>query len=100
MTRIAMIGAGNVGGSLGSTLANAGFPVRFGVRAGADVAALLARSKDASSSDPADAAAWGEVVFLAVPGSAAVDVAKGLAPSLAGKIVVDCNNPLVWKEGP
>jgi 8-hydroxy-5-deazaflavin:NADPH oxidoreductase len=40
------------------------------------------------------------VVFLAVPGSAAVDVARGLADRLAGKVVVDCNNPLVWKEGP
>src|SRR4051812_12721256 len=99
--RIAMIGAGNVGGSLGSTLSKAGFPVRFGVRPGSDLKGALERSaKDASTSDPADAATWGEVVFLAVPGSAAVDVARGLAPHLAGKIVVDCNNPLVWKDGP
>ena len=39
-------------------------------------------------------------MFLAVPGSAAVDVARGLAAELAGKIVVDCNNPLTWKDGP
>ena len=44
--------------------------------------------------------AWGEIVFLAVPGSVAVDVAKSLGGALAGKVVVDCNNPLVWKEGP
>jgi len=29
-----------------------------------------------------------------------VDVAHSLAAELAGKVVVDCNNPLVWKEGP
>jgi 8-hydroxy-5-deazaflavin:NADPH oxidoreductase len=100
-TRIAVIGAGNVGGGLGARLSNAGFPVRFGVRPGGDVAPLLARcAKDASSSEPAAAAAWGEVVFLAVPGSAAVDVARSLAPELAGKVVVDCNNPLTWSAGP
>jgi hypothetical protein len=27
-------------------------------------------------------------------------VTRSLAAELAGKIVVDCNNPLVWKEGP
>src|SRR4051794_37541721 len=100
-TRIAVIGAGNVGGNLGARLSSAGFPVRFGVRPGGDVAPLLARcGKDASSSEPAAAAAWAEVVFLAVPGSAAVAVAQSLATELAGKAVVDCNNPLTWKEGP
>jgi predicted dinucleotide-binding enzyme len=40
------------------------------------------------------------VVFLAVPGSAALEVARALAPKLAGPVVVDCNNPLTWKDGP
>ncbi|HEY4122414.1 MAG TPA: NAD(P)-binding domain-containing protein [Byssovorax sp.] len=100
-TKIAVIGAGNVGGNLGSTLSKAGFPVQFGVRPGSDAKGVLDRSaKDASTADPAAAARWGDVVFLAVPGSAAVDVARGLAAELAGKVVVDCNNPLVWKDGP
>jgi predicted dinucleotide-binding enzyme len=100
-TRIAIIGAGNVGGNLGTRLSNAGFPVRFGVRDGTDTAALLAAcGKDASAVAVAEAVAWGEVVFLAVPGSVALEVATSLASNLAGKIVVDCNNPLVWKEGP
>jgi 8-hydroxy-5-deazaflavin:NADPH oxidoreductase len=100
-TRISIIGAGNVGGSLGRTFAKAGLAVRFGVRPETDTKALLeACGKDASASDPAEAAAWGDVVFLAVPGSVALEVARSLADKLAGKIVVDCNNPLVWKEGP
>ena len=99
--RIAMIGAGNVGGNLGARLSNAGFPVRFGVRPGTDVKDLLARcAKDASSASPEEAASWGEVVVMAVPGNVAVDVARGLAKHLEGKVVVDCNNPLTWKEGP
>jgi NADPH-dependent F420 reductase len=99
--RISIIGAGNVGGNLGRTFAKAGLAVRFGVRPGSDTKALLeACGKDASASDPAEAATWGDVVFLAVPGTVAVDVARSLAKELAGKVVVDCNNPLVWKEGP
>lgn len=99
-TKVAIIGAGNVGGNLGARLSNAGVAVKFGVKPGKDLGALLARSKDATVDDAAAAAAWGDVVFLAVPGSVAVEVAGSLAKSLEGKVVVDCNNPLVWKEGP
>jgi 8-hydroxy-5-deazaflavin:NADPH oxidoreductase len=99
MTKIAVIGAGNVGGNLGARLSNAGYPVRFGVRE--PKPDLIARcAKDASTSSPTDAAQWADVVILAVPGSVALDVARSLAKDLEGKIVVDCNNPLVWKEGP
>lgn len=100
-TKVAIIGAGNVGGSIGARISKAGFPVRFGVREGSDTKELLATcAADASATDAASAAAWADVVFLAVPGSVAVDVAKQLAKSLEGKVVVDCNNPLTWKEGP
>jgi 8-hydroxy-5-deazaflavin:NADPH oxidoreductase len=99
--RIAVIGAGNVGGNLGGRLSKSGLPVKFGVRGEADTKPLLTGcAADASTASPAEAAAWGEVVFLAVPGSVAVDVARSLAKELEGKVVVDCNNPLVWKEGP
>jgi hypothetical protein len=90
-----------VGGNLGARLSTSGFPVRFGVRPGSDVKDLLAGcAKDASTADVAGAAAWGEVVVLAVPGKVAVDVARSLAKELEGKIVVDCNNPLTWRDGP
>jgi hypothetical protein len=99
-TRVAIIGAGNVGGGLGIRLSNSGLPVKLGVRPGTDVKAVLDACKDATAVSPEEAAAWGDVVFLAVPGTVALDVARSLAGALAGKVVVDCNNPLVWKEGP
>jgi NADPH-dependent F420 reductase len=100
-TRISIIGAGNVGGSLGRTFAKAGLSVCFGVRPESDTKALLeACGKEASTATPAAAATSGDVVFIAVPGSAAVEVTRSLSAELKGKIVVDCNNPLVWKEGP
>jgi NADPH-dependent F420 reductase len=100
-TRIAVIGAGNVGGNLGIRFSNAGFPLQFGVRAGGKKEPPLAECAAGTSvSEPAEAAAWSDVVFLAVPGSVAVEVARSLADKLAGKVVVDCNNPLIWKDGP
>ena len=100
-TKIAIIGAGNVGGGLGTTFAKAGYQVKFGVRPGTDTKALLeAAGSNASATEVGEATVWADVVFMAVPGSAAVDVARGLADKLNGKIVIDCNNPLVWKEGP
>lgn len=101
-TKIAIIGAGNVGGNLGATLSKAGLPVHFGVKdASKDTKQLLARCGSDAHVETVEAAAnWGDVVFIAVPANVAVDVARSLASSLAGKIVVDCNNPLTWKEGP
>jgi predicted dinucleotide-binding enzyme len=100
-TRIAVIGAGNVGGGLGVCFSRAGFPVRFGVTGNKDIAPLLAEcGPNASSSSVEEAAKWGEIVFLAVPGSVAVEVARSLAGALDGKVVVDCNNPLKWQDGP
>lgn len=99
-TKIAIIGAGNVGGNLGSLVSKAGYPVRFGVRDGSDTKDVLAKcAPDAAATDSASAAAWADVVFLAVPGTVSVAVAKELAKSLEGKIVVDCNNPVSWSEG-
>lgn len=99
-TRVAIIGAGNVGGGLGIRLSHSGLAVKLGVKRGSDVKALLAQCKDASATAPEEAAAWGEVVFLALPANVAVDLACSLAASLRGKVVVDCNNPLTWQEGP
>lgn len=99
-TKVAIIGAGSVGGGLGINLSKRGLPVKFGVKPGADVKGLLSECEGASASAPDEAAAWGDVVFLAVPGSATVDVARSLAKSLAGKVVVDCTNSLEWKDGP
>ncbi len=99
-TRVAIIGAGNVGGGLGIRLSQSGLAVKFGVKPGSDVEALLAQCKDASATAPEEAAAWAEIVFIAVPANVAVDLARSLAGSLEGKVVVDCNNPLTWKEGP
>lgn len=95
--RIAVIGTGNVGAVLGRRWARGGHDVTFGTRRPDDASVLAlveAAGPRASAALPADAASGAEVVVLAVPGGAALETAAGLG-GLAGKIVVDCTNPIL-----
>ena len=80
--RIAVVGAGNIGRTLGGKWAEAGHEVIYGVR----------RPGDPGTATVADAVAGAEVVVLAVPGAAAKDVVASLGSELAGKVVVDATN--------
>jgi 8-hydroxy-5-deazaflavin:NADPH oxidoreductase len=85
--RIAVIGTGHIGGSLGEKFRAAGHDVRYGSRG-----APAEGPGGALVLPVADALADVDVVLLAIPGSA---VAEALAPhgaALAGKIVIDATN--------
>jgi predicted dinucleotide-binding enzyme len=87
--KIAVIGAGNIGGTLGRKRAAAGHEVVYGVRSpGAPGTAAVA-----------DAVAEAEVVVLAVPGSAAKDVLASLGAALVGKVVIDATNDIQQGAG-
>lgn len=93
---IGIIGAGNVGGNLGQRWAAAGHQIKFGVRntSKPEVVALLKQAgPQASAGTVAEAAAFGEVVVLTTPWPA-THAAIQSAGDLAGRIVVDCTNPL------
>jgi 8-hydroxy-5-deazaflavin:NADPH oxidoreductase len=98
--RIAVIGIGMVGGTLGRRWAQEGHEVMFGVREPSSdkVGQLLAESgANARAGTVAEAAAFGEVFVLATPWSGTEDAirkAGGLSGRLSGKIVLDCTNPL------
>jgi predicted dinucleotide-binding enzyme len=94
--RIAVIGSGNVGGTLGKGWAKRGHEVAFGVRQPTDqkLAQLLAATGGkARAASVKDAAAGAEVVALTVPWDAAQEALKS-AGNLRGKILLDCTNPL------
>lgn len=94
--RIAVIGAGNVGGTLGRRWSRAGHEVTFGVRdpESGKVADLLSKCAPGTRADtPAAAAAGAEVIVLAVWWDVVEEVI-GALEDLAGKIVIDCTNPL------
>ncbi len=96
--RIAMIGTGNIGGTLGRRLHEAGYNVVFGAR---DATAAAAKLQNANVPilSLADAVRGAGVVFMAVPAVAAVSAAIDLELE-PGTILVDCTNPLKWDGGP
>lgn len=82
--RIAVIGRGNIGGTLGAKWAGAGHDVLYGVR----------EPSGAGTATVADAARGAEVVVLAVPGAAARAVIADLGEALRDKVVVDATNDI------
>jgi hypothetical protein len=97
--KISLIGAGAVGKGLGHRLAAANHEICVGVRDVTRGSGLREAIPNARVLPSSEAVAGAEIVFLAVPGAATVEVARGLG-SLAGKILVDCNNPVRWDGGP
>lgn len=95
--RIAVIGAGNVGGALGKLWAAKGHEIMFGVpdpKSGKLAALLASIGGRARAASVAEAASFAEIVVLATPWSAAEAAIRSLDGRLAGKILVDCTNPL------
>jgi 8-hydroxy-5-deazaflavin:NADPH oxidoreductase len=94
--KIAVIGSGSVGGTLGRRWAELGHDVRFGVRDPADAAAntLVKGIKGkAQLASVREACAAADVVVLATP-YAANAAAIAAAGDLSGKILVDVTNPI------
>lgn len=94
--KIAVIGTGNVGGTLGSRWAKNGYQVVFGTRSpnSENVQKLLeSAGKNASAESVSQAAAGADVVVIAVPWSVTQPTIEA-AGDLTGKIVVDCTNPV------
>ena len=91
---IAIIGAGKVGRALATSALKAGNSVTVS-SANGDTSAALARDLGATAAESNRAAVNGaDLVVLAVPYTAIVDVLDDIGPALAGKIVVDATNPL------
>jgi len=89
--RIAIIGAGSVGATVGQAWLRQGEEVSWGLRNPADPKyAALPKERVKRS---AEAARDADVVVIATPWSATEVAVKGLG-SLAGKLVIDCTNPL------
>jgi predicted dinucleotide-binding enzyme len=94
--KIAVIGTGSVGATLGRRWAELGHSVRFGVRDLADAGAnaLVRQIKgEARLASVREAAADADVVVLATP-YAANAAALATAGDLSGKVLIDVTNPV------
>jgi len=94
-TKIAVLGAGKIGGTLGRKWAGAGNSVTFGVANanGQHVQAIRADlGAQVAISTSAEALADAEVVVFAIPGPTMAETIAANAPALSGKLVIDAAN--------
>lgn len=94
--RIGILGAGNVGGALGRVWTSEGHDVFFGApeaRSERTRKALAALGSAGHAGTNAEAGAFGEVLALTVPWPAAQQAIES-SGNLAGKVLIDCTNPL------
>jgi predicted dinucleotide-binding enzyme len=82
MARIAVIGGGNIGGTIGSAWQRAGHDVTFASRS----------PKPPETVAIPDAIAGAEVVLIAVPGGAVPDLLAEHGAALDGRVVIDATN--------
>ena len=84
MTRIAVIGSGNIGATIGEAWRRAGHEVAFASRSPAPPRTVAI----------GDAIAGAEVVLLAVPGAAVPDLLAEHGAALDGRLAIDATNDL------
>jgi predicted dinucleotide-binding enzyme len=98
--RIGIIGAGMIGSTLAKLWADAGHDVRLASRHPEQLKPLVDEiGERASAGTPKEAATFGDAVMLTVPLKAIPDLARDLAPLLAGKIVMDTGNSYERRDG-
>jgi hypothetical protein len=93
MTTISIIGSGNMATAIGTRAAKHGHTVEIMSRNTVKARALAGRIGNGATVGTFGAKPAGDIVFLAVLYSGAVDVVKHYGDALAGKILVDITNP-------
>lgn len=98
--KIGVIGSGRIGGTLGGVWVKAGHEVMFSSRTLENDQKLAASlGSNARAGTPREAAAFGDVLLMAVPYRALPDVGKELGGLVKGKIVIDASNPIPGRDG-
>jgi predicted dinucleotide-binding enzyme len=98
--KIGIIGSGRVGGTVGTLWVKAGHEVMFSsldIEHDRKLAASIGAGARAGT--PKEAAAFGEVLFFAVPYSALPGLGRDLVAEIKGKIVLDASNPIPGRDG-
>jgi len=101
--KIAVLGSGMVGQTIGSKLVELGHEVRMGSRTATNEKAgtwSKQAGDKASHGTFEDAAAFGEIVFNCTNGNGSLDALRAAeAKNLSGKILIDVSNPLDFSKG-
>jgi 8-hydroxy-5-deazaflavin:NADPH oxidoreductase len=93
--KIGIIGSGVVGQTLGAGFLKHGHDVTIGTRDPAKLAEWKGKNPKGRVAGVPETAEFGEVIVLAVKGTAAANALKEAGTTnLSGKIVIDTNNPI------
>ena len=94
MSTISIIGSGGMAAAIGGLAAKAGHTLEVMRRDAAKARALAKQIGAAATTGTFGAAPAGDIVILAVPYTAVLDVVKQYGEKLAGKLLVDITNPI------
>jgi len=98
--KIGIVGSGRIGSALGELWLKAGHEVMFSSLDLEHDKALAARlGGKARAGTSREAAAFGEVLLMAVPYSALPQLGRDLAALIKGKVVLDACNPFPARDG-
>ena len=92
--KIAILGAGNVGGGLAAAAVKAGHTVTVAASSPSSAQDTAAKTGASAAGSNAEAVSSADVVVLAVPHGAVAGIVSQLGDALTGKVVVDATNPL------
>lgn len=93
--KLAVIGSGNIGKSIGTWASKEGYEVIFSSRNPEHAKEAAAKAGNKSRSDTViKAVNEADLILLAVPYSAIKEVASEIDSSVSGKTVIDATNPL------
>lgn len=100
--KIAVLGTGIVGATIGNKLLALGHEVKMGSRSAnheKGLAWVKAGGEKASLGTFAEAAAFGELAFNCTSGFGSIPALQAAADGLKGKLVIDIANPLDFSKG-
>jgi predicted dinucleotide-binding enzyme len=98
--KIGIVGSGRIGATLGGLWVKAGHEVMFSSLDLEHDKSLAARlGPNARAGTPREAAAFGDVLLMAVPYSALPQLGRDLAELIKGKVVLDACNPIPARDG-
>ena len=98
--KIGIIGSGRIGGSVGLRWAEAGHEILFSSRNPDQLTELVAQGgPNCRAGYPQEAAEFGEVILVAVPYAATPQIGRDYGDFMQGKVVIDCGNPYVQRDG-
>jgi len=98
--KIGIVGSGRIGATLGGLWVKAGHEVMFSsLDLEHDKALAASLGPNARAGTPREAAAFGDVLLMAVPYSALPQLGRDLADSINGKVVLDACNPIPARDG-